>query len=219
MRINRGSDNPGFGEDFQAITRCGSRNTSYGTVDTQCGPRTPQILNEYIQPGVFVEIGVFGGANLLSVYDTCIEKDCRIIGIDPFDNINIFNGVEEINSDKYVIEEHRKIAKIRYIKLNKIIKTNNLKIRLIKETSWNYAKKFKESEITCLHIDGDHSYGGVTRDLELYWSKIAPGGVIVNDDWTWKCCRRAIEDFIYTHTQEITKHFSPAKNKHVIIKK
>jgi predicted O-methyltransferase YrrM len=35
-----------------------------------------------------------------------------------------------------------------------------------------------------IHVDGDHSYKGKVQDLELALANLAPGGVIVVDDYT-----------------------------------
>lgn len=48
-------------------------------------------------------------------------------------------------------------------------------------------------------IDGNHRYEWVKKDLELYWPKIAPGGILCGHDYTNNddTCQvmRAVEDF------------------------
>lgn len=34
-----------------------------------------------------------------------------------------------------------------------------------------------------IHIDGCHEYGSVKRDIEHYWPLLAPGGVLIGDDY------------------------------------
>ena len=117
-----------------------------------------------------------------------------------------------------MVNHVRRGALNRRLTLEKIINEHNLNINLIKNTSAEAAKMFDDNSISLLHIDGDHSYNGVKADLNNYWSKIKSGGIIINDDYTWGCCRKAIHEFIQTKNAEILKSYEAA-NKHVIIKK
>ena len=46
-----------------------------------------------------------------------------------------------------------------------------------------------------LHIDGDHSYDGVLKDLNLFYPKMKKNGVIIMDDYRWKPIQKAIKKF------------------------
>jgi len=39
--------------------------------------------------------------------------------------------------------------------------------------------------IACLHIDGNHDFSAVSKDVELWWGLVQPGGWIVIDDYQW----------------------------------
>jgi len=45
-------------------------------------------------------------------------------------------------------------------------------------TNWGIEK------CNLIFVDGDHSYAGVKRDLEFWYPRLAPGGVIVGHDFT-----------------------------------
>jgi len=47
--------------------------------------------------------------------------------------------------------------------------------------SWDIAETFDEP-IDFLWIDGDHTYDGLMKDLELWVPKVVPGGLIVGDN-------------------------------------
>ncbi len=63
--------------------------------------------------------------------------------------------------------------------------------------SWDAANTFNINSIDCIHIDGDHSYSGVKQDMNLYFSKIKNGGMIINDDYHWGGVKKAIDEFLY----------------------
>lgn len=94
------------------------------------------------------------GASLLSNYDLCIQNNIKIIGIDPFEKIEIFNGKTTNNTNKQVIEDAREGALKRKNHLINIIKHNKLNTQLLNENSYDVAEHFKPNSIDLLHIDG-----------------------------------------------------------------
>jgi len=63
--------------------------------------------------------------------------------------------------------------------------------------------------IELVFVDGDHSYGGCKQDLEIYWSKLISGGIMmVHDsyDTGGKICEpwvvRATQEFVKQHMNE-----------------
>ena len=180
-----------------------------------------RVLSKIYRGGKFVEIGVLGGASLLYNHDLCRNNKIDIYGIDPFEDIDVFNGQKRENTKTHMVNHARASALKRMLTLEKIITHNNLNITLIKNTSNEAAKMFDDNSISMLHIDGDHSYNGVKNDMNNYWSKMKSGGIIINDDYTWGCCRRAIHEFIQIHKSEISESYEATNclSKHIIIKK
>ena len=222
--INIHTDCPGYGTNIALLDGGRIAHTKYGSVFSQCLDDTIELMQSYlknIQGGKFVEIGVLGGASLLYNYDLCKTNNIEIYGIDPFEDIDIFNGKEELNTAKHIVDYARSGALKRRLKLEKIITDHNLNITLIKNTSGESSKMFDDNSISILHIDGDHSYNGVKSDMNNFWSKIKSGGIIINDDYTWGCCKKAIQEFVQNHESEISSSYK-APNcvaKHIIIKK
>ena len=223
-RINFNNDNPGYGTKKSAIDGGRIAQTKYGSVFSQCLDDTISLMQGFIkniQGGKFVEIGVLGGASLLYNHDLCRKNKIDIYGIDPFEDINLFNGEKLENTQTHMVNHARTSALKRRLKLEKIITDHNLNITLIKNTSGESAKMFDDNSISILHIDGDHSYNGVKSDMNNFWSKMKSGGIIVNDDYTWGCCKRAIHEFIQIHKSEILESYEAINciSKHIIIKK
>lgn len=222
MNINRDQDNPGYGCNINKVQKSHEFINKYGSCVTQCQGSTRELFRTYlnnINNGIFVEIGVWGGASLLYNYDLCNKNNIKIFGIDPFEKIHIFNGKKIEHSNKEVINISKNKAENRRKNLEDIINKNNLKINLLQKNSYDIVDIFDNNSIDLLHIDGDHSYEGVKKDLNLYWNKIKNGGIIINDDYSWGCCKRAIDEFVSTNKNNIKKSFSPFNNKHIIIKK
>lgn len=53
------------------------------------------------------------------------------------------------------------------------------------------------NELDLLFIDGDHSYEGVKRDLEMYLPKLRKGGVLVMHDWSHESVHRAVQEYVF----------------------
>ncbi len=59
---------------------------------------------------------------------------------------------------------------------------------------------FPDQSIDIVYVDADHSYEGVTKDLELWTPKVKTGGIISGHDYdptgsAWQECRRAVDDY------------------------
>ncbi len=200
MEFNRCRDNPGvpLGGYIGLLLQ-----TKYGNIEHQCNLNTLtkflEIL-ENVENGIFVEIGVLGGITLLSLYDVCKERHIKMYGIDPFETIEVYNGVRkhEIYNDRIPSNVYAMQLKNR-LNLEKIIADNNLDIELIVGTSWEQYKLFDDESIDVLHIDGDHSYGGVLKDIELFWPKLRKGGTVFFDDYNWGSVSKAVNEFITSY--------------------
>lgn len=220
--IDTNNDNPGYGEDPGVLHGLGLV-TKYGRIETQCSKPTLNLMQSFLKDlegGSFVEIGVFGGFSLLYNYDICMKNKIDVIGIDPFETITIFNGDEETNTAPHKVTQARIAATNRRENLEKIISSNNLNIKILKKDSNDACNLFEDNSISLLHIDGDHSYMGVKNDLNNYWPKLKSGGVIINDDYTWASCRKAIDEFSELNKDKISKTINHINiNKHVMIKK
>lgn len=157
------------------------------------------ILNEIIdrKNSIFVEIGIYGGATLLSLYDICKINNNKIFGIDPHDKISIYNGVSKEETSDVAKENAIKIFSYNKNNLINIIKKYSLEdvIHYINENSKDAIEYFKDNSIDVLHIDGDHSFEGVYQDLFLYYPKIKNDGVIILDDCDWTGVNKAINNF------------------------
>jgi hypothetical protein len=70
-----------------------------------------------------------------------------------------------------------------------------------------------------LHIDAGHDYDSVTKDLEMWWPLLAPGGTLIADDYwhqdAWPEVKRGVDDF-FARTPHVS--FTPIPPKCLIVK-
>lgn len=129
--------------------------------------------------GEIVEIGSFKGKSTVALglgSKWLSERKRTIFAIDPFTP----NGYYIYNFNDF----HKNILNYRL--------TNY--ISPIKNYSQDAIKVCPEI-ISALFVDGDHSYLGVKRDIELYSPRVIPGGFIAFHDYTvYADVKRAVDE-------------------------
>ena len=154
-----------------------------------------------IKNGIIVEIGVFGGASLMSVADICKENNSQLYGIDPWELIQAPNG-EKLHPQ--TLQQRQNNLKGHRLKLEKIIEELNYShITLIQDFSKHAAKNFKDNTIDLVYIDGSHDYKSVTDDLKSWFPKIKKTGILGGDDWKWDQVQKAVIDFGKKHSLKV----------------
>jgi hypothetical protein len=66
---------------------------------------------------------------------------------------------------------------------------------------------FEDESLDWVYIDGNHHYRFVKADLEGYWHKLVPGGLLTGDDMLWGAqwdfpVQRAVSELLRTGTVE-----------------
>jgi hypothetical protein len=71
------------------------------------------------------------------------------------------------------------------------------KVVILKGLSWDMAEKIPDNSLGMVYIDADHSYESVKKDLEAYYSKVVPGGIISGHDILNPAygVKKAVEEF------------------------
>jgi len=169
-------------------------------VDTQSNPAVQELLSSLaasITKGLIVEIGVLGGANLLHLYEQAATAGNRIVGIDPFEKIESYNGIpkNEVDANMRLMTETNYLQN--RLQLERIIEKHKLNdiIQLIPETSETAVSRFNDQSIDLLFIDGDHGFHAVLTDLMIYYPKMKQGSLIVVPNTSWKSISSAVGSF------------------------
>ena len=124
------------------------------------------------------EIGVYEGGHGEYILNNKYFKDSnvklkKLNLIDPFSeytdsNGNVFFAGEEGNKF-YEKVKHR------------FDRYKNAK--LIRKTSEEASKDFKDETLDFVYIDGDHNYAPFKKDLEIWYQKLKKNGVLCGDDY------------------------------------
>ena len=114
-----------------------------------------------------VEIGVYKGDNAEFILN--VLKPTMLYLIDPWDNF-VDTDSNEIIGETHYIETQQRLEEYG----NK---------RLIKKTSKEASKLFKDGEFDFAYIDADHHYNSVINDLKLWYPKVKKGGVLAGHDY------------------------------------
>jgi hypothetical protein len=76
-------------------------------------------------------------------------------------------------------------------------------LRTLRLCSWEAAARWADGSVDFVWVDADHSYDGVTKDLQAWWPKVKPGGLIGGHDYHWKQCGAAVDDFFRQRGRQV----------------
>lgn len=146
---------------------------------------------------VGVEIGVFKG-----YFSDCIlEIACpeKLYLIDPWIG-HIHSGDKDGNNYEFILDGDD------YFK-NVLLPKYELDSRvvMVKNTS-GILRTFDDSFFDWAYVDGNHSYLGVTHDLEILRNKVKKNGIIMGHDYKiprYISVVKAVNDFCRKHKLEI----------------
>lgn len=54
---------------------------------------------------------------------------------------------------------------------------------LLRNSSVQAARRFANGEVDYVYLDARHTYDAVTEDLEAWWPKVKPGGILAGEDY------------------------------------
>lgn len=164
--------------------------------------RTDMMKYLCVPQSTVCEIGVHQGAFAQFLY-TLYPR--MLVLIDPFVGVvpsGDQDGNNVVNADLEKVYQHL---------LKTTLPLKN--IRLQRGYSQNVLPHYPDNCFDVMYIDGDHSYEGVKRDLELALKKVKPGGFICGHDYEMNHMKtpntydfgvkRAVDEFCQTHGLEI----------------
>lgn len=146
------------------------------------------LLDFFKKNTIVAEIGVFKGDFSKIILDKLNPKELHLI--------DLFHG-EMCSGDKDGNNIVWTNLEDEYLKLQKIYE-NNHSIFLHKGLSGEILLNFTDGYFDLIYIDGDHSYEGVKKDLELAYYKIKKGGYICGHDYsnqTFPSVVNAVDEF------------------------
>ena len=154
-----------------------------------------QMVESAIGGETFVEVGAWFGksTNYLATKIKESKKNIKFTAIDTWkgtDNEELHqNIVGAFNGDIFY----------EFID-NTTLSNNYSAFDIIKDSSYNSAKLFRNSSIDYMMIDAGHTYDDVKSDINIWYSKIKPGGIVSGDDYgtnIFEGVTRAVNEYFY----------------------
>ena len=138
-----------------------------------------------------VEIGLWKGATARHVLSE--RGDLEYVGVDAY-RVQPNNESEtyETGENGHEWNHSKMIADM------ESFESNTPNFTFMHMMSAEASKKFDDASIDLIFIDGDHSYEGCHGDIEAWWPKIRPGGIMMGHDYgpEWPGVLKAVDDFI-----------------------
>lgn len=130
----------------------------------------PRIINER-KLKVGAEVGVSCGLHSYKILEyTNLEK---LYSVDPYRSYG----------DSTNVDMPQKHFDIMYLKVkDKLSKFGN-RTKMIRDLSKDASPMFKKHELDFVFLDANHQYEFVKEDLNLWYEKVRPGGIVAGDDY------------------------------------
>ena len=84
----------------------------------------------------------------------------------------------------------------------------------LEDFSYNVHNKLDDESCDIIYVDGEHTYSGVIKDLELYYPKVKKGGWIICDDYHIDGVKKAVIDFSELNNLTINES-TKGENPHI----
>ena len=127
----------------------------------------PQLLVE-LGFRVGAEIGVLAGSYTVAL----LKAGLQIYAIDPW--LQFDKKLEYYDYRKKDMSEYEKAARER---------VEGQDVKIIKATSMDALKEFKDDSLDFVFIDGNHEYRHVVDDIDEWSRKVRKGGIVMGHDY------------------------------------
>lgn len=136
---------------------------------------------------IFVEIGTWKGKSAVYMAESIKQSRKKI----KFYTIDTFKDFAGYNEDKDV-----KAGTVFQLYLKNIESVKDYVETLVGDSKDLY-NNFQDETIDFLFLDGDHTYKGVKKDLELWFSKVKKRGIIAGHDYNEATCgvKQAVDEY------------------------
>ena len=163
-----------------------------------------QMVELLVRPdSAIAEIGVFKGTFSKFLYEHL--QPSKLVLFDLFEG-QMCSGNQDGN-----FVEYTDLAKD-FVQIQEWAKSKP-EIVFEKGDSSTLLSRYPDQFFEMIYIDGDHSYGGVKRDLEQAVKKVKPGGWIMGHDYEMNMnkaktvynfgVKRAVDEFCETYKQTV----------------
>ena len=152
---------------------------------------TKQFLNNNKNLKIGLEVGVAAGSHINTILKKTPVK--KMYGVDPYrfygtenekpliNDLMLFFSIyaNTTNSKKILFDKFYELAK-------KNLSFHGNRAKLIRKTSKQAVKYFKDQSLDFVFIDADHSFKNCYQDIQLWYPKICINGYIMGHDYNFK---------------------------------
>jgi hypothetical protein len=148
-------------------------------------------LSKIPNDGKWVEVGAWQGQSLSYAVVESLKKEKNV----EFYCVDIWTLLDRHITDEITNDQDL------YNTFIKNIEPIKDYINIIKESSATASRHFQDNSLDFVMIDADHSYEAVKKDMEVWWPKVKPGGMMVGDDMRkhYPGVKQACWEFVNKH--------------------
>ena len=134
----------------------------------------PLILNRQGLIGEGVEVGVWKGE--FSHFLLSHWKGKRLYSVDPWKNFSADEYIDDMNISQLEFDDI-------YYKVKDSLSVFVDRSCIIRKVSVDAAITFENASLDFVYLDGRHDYRGVKEDIEVWYDKVKPSGIICGHDY------------------------------------
>lgn len=167
-------------------------------------PSRDAMLSIIPENGVYAEIGVFEGKFADTICGAL--QPSRLVLLDLFSGV-VGSGDQDGNNMKFI--DTRKVYD-HFVRVSKRFPA----LEVVKGDSSTNLAKYPDNTFDMVYIDGDHSYEGVKKDIEVAYRKVKSGGWILGHDYEMNFAKakhnydfgvkQAVDEFCEKYNQRIS---------------
>lgn len=147
----------------------------------------------------FCEVGCWMGKSTAYLASLIRDSKCDI-------KLYVIDNFEGDGSTHFQIDEVKRLGGSFYEQFIKNMNDLNLLdyVTPLKSNSTDGVNLLPNNLFSFIYIDADHKYESVISDLEAYWPKIHPGGVLAGHDFNGTT-ERAVMEFSKKYSKEVKR--------------
>jgi hypothetical protein len=158
---------------------------------------------------VFVEVGAWFGKSTNHLASKIKESGKDI----KFTSVDTWKGTDDEDLHQNIVGTFN--GDIFYEFLDNTVLSGNFgTFNIIKDTSHNAANQFANNSVDFIMIDAGHSYEDVKDDINFWYNKVKPGGIISGDDYgVFTGVNQAADEFFYNQFEKGFRNWIRKKPK------
>lgn len=162
------------------------------------------------KPIRYAEVGVFYGANLISVAESyAAHPDSKMYAIDPW-----------IDYDEYPEYKNQQMSIYETFQRNIEGAGITQRLNILREFSHIALQSLDDNSFDIIYIDGNHNPEYVLEDAVIAFRKVKVGGHLIFDDYGWggpDLTQKGIDAFLAAYSKRI--HLIGFRDSQVFVKR